>query len=207
MYRWKTEGAERDINNAVCAEDDNKPDDAPHDGSLPFGSLRFIPRSLDEFKHAPKEEDKSRGREKQDKRIDYLYDDAPEKFVENGWNLPYHLLANLNACFWRTARRPGAVTEANRTRKDIHETPDGDHHEETNEAIEHETLALFFRLFRGGSYDKRLKDTPKEDDKGDGEEDGNEHVVDGIDNERAGVREVVDGGERDERQGEGGKRS
>ena len=75
LYRINAESAERDINNAVCAEDDNKPDDAPHDGSLPVGSLRFIPRSLDEFKHAPKEEDKSRGREKQDKRIDYLRDD------------------------------------------------------------------------------------------------------------------------------------
>ena len=60
----------------------------PHDGSLPVGSLRFISSSLDEFKHAPKEEDKSCGREKQDKRIDYLYDDAPEKLIENGWNLP-----------------------------------------------------------------------------------------------------------------------
>ena len=79
-----------------------------------FPSGRFVssPAPLDEFKHAPKEEDKSCGREKQDKRIDYLYDDAPEKLVENGWDPPYHLLANLNACFWRTARRPGAVTEA-----------------------------------------------------------------------------------------------
>ena len=69
------EGAERDIDNAVRAEDDDESDNAPEDSALALLALALIPRPFDELEHAPEEEDERGGREKQDNRINNLHDD------------------------------------------------------------------------------------------------------------------------------------
>ena len=62
LNQWKAERAEREVDDAVRAEDDDEPDDAPHDGLFTLRTLRFISRMRDELKHSPDEEDKCRGR-------------------------------------------------------------------------------------------------------------------------------------------------
>lgn len=89
--RRDAERAECDVDDAVCAEDDNEPDDAPHNRAATLLPLPLVPRSLDEFEYAPDEDDERARREKQDYRINNLHDDLREKFVENGWNFPGHL--------------------------------------------------------------------------------------------------------------------
>jgi hypothetical protein len=86
------ERAERDIDDAVCAEYDDEPDETPHNRTLPFFTLCFVARVRDELKHAPEEHDECDRRKKQDYRIDNLHDDFPEERVEYG-----HLSADLNA--------------------------------------------------------------------------------------------------------------
>jgi hypothetical protein len=78
------EGAERDIDNAVCAEYDDEPNETPHNRALPLFTLRFIARVRDELKHAPEKHDERDRRKKQDYRIDNLHDDFPEERVEYG---------------------------------------------------------------------------------------------------------------------------
>lgn len=89
----KIEGAKCDIDDAVRAEDDDEPNETPHNRALPLFTLRFIARMRDELKHAPEEHDERDRCEKQDYRIDDLRNDLPEKCVEyancaNGCHLP-----------------------------------------------------------------------------------------------------------------------
>ena len=70
----EAEGAEREIKNAVGAEDYYEADKTPHDSASPLASLRLIRSSLDEFEHAPDEENKRRRREQQNYRVDNLRD-------------------------------------------------------------------------------------------------------------------------------------
>src|SRR6185437_1613144 len=59
----------------------------------------------------------------------------------------------------------------------IHETPDGNHHEEADKAVDHEGLASLALLFVGCARDEVLEHAPKEDDKCEREDERNEDVV------------------------------
>lgn len=80
--RSEVESPERNVDDAVCPENDGKPDNAPEDSVLTLFALPLVSRMRDELEHAPNEHDKRARREKQNYRIDNLYDDLPEKFIE-----------------------------------------------------------------------------------------------------------------------------
>ncbi len=90
-------------------------------------------------------------------------------------------------------RWPVIVTEAYSAREDINEAPNRYHHEEADEAPEHKILALGFNIIIVSAKDKGLEGTPEEDDKRDGEENGDKDVIDGVDNKGASIRDVVNG--------------
>lgn len=87
------EGAEREIEDAVGAEDDDEADKTPHNRAPPLGALRLVRRSLDEFEHAPDEEDKRRRCQEQNNRIDNLRGNLIDELAENS----HLLLTDPNA--------------------------------------------------------------------------------------------------------------
>src|SRR3546814_12599412 len=62
--------------------------------------------------------------------------------------LKEYLAADLHPCFRRTARRSGIVAETDSTGEDVHEPPDGNHHEKADESVEHQILSALFHFFR-----------------------------------------------------------
>lgn len=198
LDRLEIERAERDVDDAVRAEDDDEPNETPHNRTLPFFTLRLVTRMRNELKHTPEEYNERDRRKKQDYRIDNLLDDFPEERVEYD-----HLPADLNACRRRAAGDAGIITEADGTGEDVHKAPNGDHHEEANKAPEHEVPSFFLRGVIIGAQNEGGECAPEEDDERDRKEDRDEDVVDSIDNKRTDVRDVIDCSERDERHGEG----
>jgi len=197
------EGVERDVDDTVRAEDDNETDEAPEDSALALCALPFISSVCNEFERTPDEDDKRNSRKEQYQRIDYLRNNLIEECVEFGReHLPY-----LNACGRSAAARGCIIAEGDGTSKDIHEAPDRDHYEEADETPEHEVLPFLLRIVGIGAKDERLECTPEEDDERYGEEDWDENVVDGVDNERTGIRDIVYCSHRNEWQRKRGKSS
>jgi hypothetical protein len=175
----QTEGPERDVDEAVGAEDNDKTDETPENRLPPFGALCFIPRLPDKLKYAPKKDHKSGARKKEDNRVDYLDDNSPEVLVE----LNHLLRANVDTCFRCTASYSGIIAETHRPGKNINKPPDRNHNEETDEAIDHEILTLLFYLLIISADDESVKRSPKEDNESNREKYRNEHIVYGVDNE------------------------
>ena len=73
---------EREIDDAVCAEDDDESHEPPEDSLAALLALIPFSRPLDELIHAPEEDDERARREKQDDGVYDLYDNLPEERVE-----------------------------------------------------------------------------------------------------------------------------
>jgi len=94
-----------------------------------------------------------------------------------------------HGCLWQISRP--FVLKANRTDKNIHEAPDGDHKEEANEAPDHKRLALLPLLFVAAASDEVHEDSPNEDNEGECEDDRNGNVVNETDKEGASILHAI----------------
>src|SRR5690606_29473679 len=99
-----------------------------------------------------------------------------------------------------------AVVEVEGAAEDVHEAPDGYHHEEADDAPEHELLSGLALLLIMAARDEVLEHAPDEHDEREGEDERHEHVIDDVDEARTEVLDVrcVDLRGREEREREGG---
>src|SRR3989344_3060731 len=79
-------------------------------------------------------------------------------------------------------RRIPCIPEVERLLDNLHEPPERENDDEADKAPEDELFPLLAVLFVRGAEDEVLKDAPDEDDEGDGEENGDEDIVDKADN-------------------------
>ena len=194
-----TERPECKIDDAIRPEDDYQSDEPPHNRLPSLCAFRLVSRVCNEIKYAPKEDDKRARCQKKNNRINYLNDHLVEELVEYGH---YLLIGDGESCWWGHY----CVSSLGSGSEDVHETPDGDHHEEADKTPEHKVLTLLLHLFIVRAEDKNVERAPEEDDKRYREEDRYEDVIDGID-KLSSAFHVGNCSKRYERHSERGKNS
>ena len=101
----------------------------------------------------------------------------------------------------------GRTVQTEGVRDDVYEPPERYHHDEGDDAPKNELMTLRDFFWFAMRENVGLGDAIKKHNECDSEEHRHQDVIDSVDNERAGVREIVDCGERDERQSERGESS